>query len=92
MLLIAPTAADFQTAHELVGEADRLWFRRHRRRQFRLRAIAPVERVTLSAPEASHILVEHIGRGFRVRWPVAITGTLAGTSEALARMTGEGGA
>lgn len=53
------------------GDGDRAWFAKRPRRQFRLRKASRVERAL--NPGCTHMLIEQVAVGFRLRRPVLWT-------------------
>lgn len=77
-------------AWERLAAADRVWFRDHPGRAYRLRPIGEAERLILQAPSATHALVHQVRPGFRLRRPVIIAGTIPDLDPVLERFDREG--
>jgi len=61
---------------------DRLWFEKHRDRNFRLRAILPGEREDIGAPgDCDFVVVWRIRPDFRIRYPTTLLGPVIDCDE-----------
>jgi hypothetical protein len=73
--LVADPCITFEI--KAVSEADRLWFELfHPGREYRLRPISAVERVTLLAPDGTHVLVQQVAPDVRIGVPTVVCGHL----------------
>src|SRR5689334_2816140 len=83
--LVADPCITFEI--EAASEADRLWFELfHPDREYRLRPISAVERMTLLAPDGTHVLVQQVAPDVRIRVPIIVCGHLPNGDAVLRRV------
>jgi hypothetical protein len=86
----SPSDPDIARALERLSEADRRWFAARSSRSFRLRKPARRELEMLGGRDCTHVLVEQVKPGFRLRRPVLIIGGLPDSDTVLRKLAHDG--